>query len=271
MAFDDDYENGNLTITRGKVIFTPEDAAGVLLGGIDLGNVKMLTATRAQESKAHFTSREGAKLQDAEIPLGSSVALSLTTDDMGATNRALWLSGAVVIATQTSSASIVETLNNIEKERWYQLGRTDNNPGGDKNITVASVIFTTGPTTYVAGVDYVVDTEQGMIKFLASSAQTGWGTREVDVTYGRAASTRTQIVSNESSLGVKGELKVISNNPTGPNVDHLFPRVVLKPSGDLSLIMDPESTEFQTMGLTGTALKKGNLPYVITDERPVVA
>ena len=46
-----------------------------------------------------------------------------------------------------------------------------------------------------------------------------------------------------------------------------IPRAKIGPNGDFSLVNDPESTAYQTLPLTITALKKGNLALAYRDGR----
>jgi hypothetical protein len=88
------------------------------------------------------------------------------------------------------------------------------------------------------------------------------------ITYNVAASTRQRIETSE--IAKEGEIKVIAFNPHGPNIDYTIPRVKLKPSGDIALLQDPESTAWQTMGLMGEVLVRTGYAKVYKDNRPLV-
>lgn len=253
-----DTQSRNLTIPRGKVFFAKYLTGTQTPGPLrELGNCPEFTLTRNSETLQHYSSQSGLRTLDEEIVIESTMAGAVTTDDIKAENVAYFFMGEVTTKTQTSLTGEDETFASVKPGDSYQLGRSDSNPSGHRKV--ASVVVTKAPsTTLVAGTDYEVDLDLGIITFLLANT-------DLTVTYNVSASTREQIIAGETQ--VEGELKFVSMNPVGVQGDITIPRARIAPNGDFALVNDPESTDFQQMPLTISVLKKGNLALAYRDGR----
>lgn len=261
-----DIQSRNLTIPRGSVLVAKYLAGTQIPGPFrEFGNCPEFTLNRESESVQHYGSRQGLRVLDEEIAIQTTLASTVTMDDMKMENQAFFWMGDVDTVTVTPLTNQTETHAAVKIGDLYQLGMTDANPSGHRKVT--TVVVTDGassnPVTYVLGTDYELDADLGTIYVPAGSGADG---KAMKITFGVAASTREQIVTGEEQF--ECAIKFISDNPVGPNRDVIIPRARLSPNGDFSLITDPESTEFQTMSLSISVLKKGNLPLAIVDGRP---
>ena len=262
-----DIQSRNLTIPRGSVLVAKYLPGTQTPGPFrEFGNCPEFTFNRESETVPHYGSRQGLRVLDEEIPIQTTLASTVTMDDMKMENQAYFWMGDVDTITVTPLTNQTATFTDVKAGDLFQLGMSDANPSGHRNVT--TVVVTDGaassPQTWALGTDYILDETLGTIYVPAGSDAVG---EDLKVTFGVAASTREQIVSGETQF--ECAIKFISDNPVGPNRDVIIPRARLSPNGDFSLILDPESTEFQTMSLSISVLKKGNLALAIVDGRPV--
>lgn len=262
-----DLQSRNLTVPRGTALFAKYKPGTQIPGPFrELGNTPEFTLAREAETMPHYSSRLGFRTLDEEVAIEATLTGSVTTDDMKAENAAYFFMSEVTTVTVTASSNVEETFEEVKAGDLYQLGFSDTNPSGARKVT--TVVITDGaattPVTFTLDEDYILDADLGTVYIPVGSAAIGGS---IEVNYSVAASTRDQIVAGETQ--VEGALKFISNNPIGPQFDITFPRVRLSPNGDLALIMDPESTEWQQLPLSISVMKKGNLALAYRDGRPV--
>lgn len=258
-----DFQSNNLTIPRGVLIFAAYLPGTQIPGPYrQLGNCPEHTLTRADEKMPHYSSQRGMRNKDDEITIDSSLEGTVVTDDLKMENVRFWWGGEVEKITATAQTAQSETFASVKKGDLFQLGRSDTNPTGHRKLT--NVVVTDGatptPATLTLGVDYDVNLELAMVTFLLDKPT-------VTITYDVAASTREQIAMGDRQI--EGELKFISFNATGPEADTTIPRAKLSANGDLSMLNDPESTAYQTLSLSISVLKKGDLALAYRDGRAV--
>lgn len=259
-----DFQSRNLTVPRGKVLFARYLPGTQIPGPFkELGNTPEFTLSREVSKLSHYSSQSGMKTLDEELTTDSKLSGSLNTDDMRATNLALWFMGSVSTLVQ---ASITTTVQNetVDKGDIIQLGRTASNPAGARKVTVTSVTSDPTGTTYVANIDYLVNAELGLVEILPTGSIPNAG--DIIITYTATTASSTQIAMGD--VDAEGELKFIAFNPTGENHDLTLPRAKISPNGDLSMLSDPESPAWQTITLTVAALKKDNLALAYRNGRP---
>jgi hypothetical protein len=261
MAFND-LDSQNLTIPRGKALFHPFLTGTKTLdpkGSFDIGNVPGLTLSVDVQRKDHYRSSNGMMTLDNTFITKKEYSGALVTDDMGETNKALWALGQVSTVTATSLTAQTQNITGV-KGRTYQVGVSPANPTGHKKITVTAI------ASYVAGTDYIVDSIQGLVTIPTTS--TIPDNTALTINYSVAVSTRTRI-SAPDSTGIEGRLIVIQDNPVGANKDFIVPYIQINPSGDLSLIADPESDAFSQISLQCKVLKLGSYDYYYEESRAV--
>jgi len=115
-----------------------------------------------------------------------------------------------------------------------------------------------GSVVYTLDTDYTLDLTRGRIFIKSGGAITSPETISVGYNYGKVKYSR---ISVSSDTMIEGELHFISDNPVGENIEILFWRVVLTPSGDFNLIGD----NWETLGFDGEILidteNHPSLPY----------
>lgn len=264
-----DTQSRNLTIPRGKVFFAKYKAGTQVPGPFrELGNCPEFTLNRESNTLQHFSSQSGLRVLDEEIVIEATLNGSVTTDDIKSENVAYWFMGEVTNRTTTALTGESETFEKVKAGDMYQLGRSDSNPSGHRKVTTVVVNddATPTPNTLVANTDYTVDLDLGILEIVEGGGAVGL---DITVTYDVTASTREQIIASETQ--VEGELKFVSFNPIGGQGDITMPRARLAPNGDFNLVNDPDSTAFQTMPLSVSVLKKGNLALAYRDGRALAS
>jgi hypothetical protein len=260
-----DFQSRNLTVPRGKVLFARYLTGTQTPGPFkELGNTPEFTLSREVSKLSHYSSQAGMKVLDEELTTDSKLTGTLMTDDMRATNVALWMMGTVTTLSQSSLTAQVTNIS-VDAGDVIQLGRTSGNPAGARKVTVASVTSDPTGTTYVANTDYIVHSDLGLVEIVAGGA-IGDGD-DIIINWSAAAATSQQI--SVSDTDAEGEMKFISYNAQGAQADITLPRVKISPNGDMSMLSDPENPAWQTITLSISALQKDSLALAYRNGRPV--
>jgi len=253
------YDEDQLTIPRGRVFFDPE-VAGVNTGEQPLGNCPGVTVSIETTKSDHFSSKTGLRQKDKSVVVEVNRSGEITCDNITPENLAYFLSGSVEDVEQASGAVTDEALT-VRPGRHYQLGKTESNPAGVRNITSLVVKSADGASTLAAGTDYEADLALGRLQILAGAESFG-----IKVSYQRPAATWRRIKTGSASE-LSGALRVVSDNASGESRDYYMPKVSLTPSGDLPVIA--EGTDFVQMKFSLEVLKPANGEAIYIDGRPV--
>ena len=257
----------NYTLGRGELHFD-KFVAGTFnkTGERYLGNTPELNRTTESENLDHFNSDRGIRVKDKSIVLEKNDSGTFIADEISDENIALWFLGTQNIVAQSATASVVQNIpaNRVKPGTYIQLGESQANPTGRRNVTVATVTSDPVGTTYTALTDYTVDAELGRLYIVPGGAIDG--TDPLIVTYARAASTRSQIVVGAGTT-IEGALRFISYNPTGPRRDFYWPYVQLRADGDFAMKGD----EWQQLSFAFDILKRDGYASEYIDGRPTVA
>ncbi len=259
-----DFQSRNLTVPRGKVFFARYLPGTQIPGPFkELGNVSEFTLNRESAKLSHYGSQFGMKALDEEITTDSKLTGSLTTDDMRATNIALWFMSSATVLAQAAIAATAQN-ETVDKGDVIQLGRTALSPAGARKVTVTGVTSNPTGTTYVANTDYLVHADLGLVEILPTGSIPN--DAAIIINYTAAATTFGQIAVDDKDA--EGEMKFVAFNPVGDNQDLTLPRVRISANGDMSMLTDPESPAWQTISLTMSALRKDNLALAYRNGRP---
>ena len=257
----------NYTLGRGELHFD-KFAPGTFnkTGERYLGNTPELNRTTESENLDHFNSDRGIRVKDKSIVLEKNDSGTFIADEISDENVALWFLGTQNVIAQSATASIVENIpaNRLKPGTYIQLGESQANPTGNRNVTMTSVTSDPVGTTFTDLTDYTVDAELGRLYIVPGGAIDG--TSPLIVTYATAASTRTQIVVGEGTT-IEGALRFISYNPTGPRRDYYWPYVQLRADGDFAMKGD----EWQQLSFAFDILKREGYASEYIDGRPTVA
>jgi len=270
MPLTSDLGGKNYILGRGKVFFDRFAANAIVTattrgeGERYLGNTPEFSTTSSVENLDHYDSDGGVKTKDGSVQLSLDRSGAFTCDNITAENLALFFQGDASTLTQTAATGVVEVLNDVKHERFYQLGVSTSTPSGVRKVTNVVVKKGAGYTTTVtqAG-NYEVDEVTGRVYILSGSTDIPNDT-DIQVTYDIQASTRETVISKNQSI--YGAVRFVSDNPTGPNRDIYLPYVKLSPDGDYQLKGD----DWQVMGFQVEVLKKAsNIEAIYVDGRPV--
>ena len=222
----------NYVLGRGKVFFDPFVAGTqTRTGERYLGNTPEFNVNIASELLDHFNSDEGVRTKDDSVTLEITRTGSLIVDDISADNLALFLLANKSTHSQASGTAVTSTFTDVYRDRYYQLGQTASNPGGDRNVTNVTI---TAPGGLVLGTDYTVDLALGRVYLTPAASSIVDGTTDLTVTYDRPAQTRDLIVTS-SLVSAEGAMRFVSANPKGLQRDIYLPYVKLTPNGDFAL------------------------------------
>lgn len=254
----------DITLGRGELYFYPflTGTTTPSKDGRYLGNTPGFSLAASAEKIEHFSSDRGLKVKDRSVTLSVDYTGTMEVDNINVANLAAFFMGDKSTVTQGSLSAQTETFaaNTLTAGAYIQLGVTDANPQGHRNVTVSGV--TLNAVAITLGTDYEVDAAAGMVHLLGGVTQAELGQALV-VTYDVAATTRDRVVS--AGTEVKGALKLLSFNPEGTKRDYLLPSVTMSPNGDFALKGD----DWQVMSFNLEVLaKNATTSAVYIDGRP---
>ncbi len=248
----------NLTLARGRLYFA-EFAPGtqVAKGERFVGNCSEMTITTETNKLDHITSTHGLQVKDDSVVISNNRTGSIVTDDMSEDNISVFTLGIAQAIAISAGTTLNETFTDVVGGMAYQLGTSTNRPEGLRKVTGVTV------TGAVLGTDYLLDAARGRITVIEGGVLDG---DDMPVAYGNTAYSISRISAGSTER--EGQLRWISDNPKGPQHDHLFPWVKLSPNGDLSLV---SGEEWATLPLSIEVLEKdGMAPWYTTGEAVTV-
>lgn len=204
-----------------------------LTGERFIGNVTAFNISIESETLDHFDSTQGLRQKDDSVLLQINRTGALTTDNINADNLSLFIQGSSTTVTQTATPVVDFAINDIVRDRYYQLGQTASNPTGVRGVSAVTVTGPGGTPVYTLNTDYTLDAALGRIYIPATSTIPVGADLLVD--YTPTANSRDRISS--ASLGsIDGALRFVARNPKGPVRDLYIPYCSLTPSGELNFI-----------------------------------
>lgn len=260
----ENYGN-NYVVGRGKVYFDRfKNGSNNKTGEMYFGNTPEFTINTDTETLEHYSSEGGMRVMDASVLLEASQGGSFTCDNINEDNLALWFLGDLEVTAQTQQTGAKEVFNPIMRGRYYQLGTSDVNPTGVRNVTNfqmvkadASIAISTGSgditsiegaTVVTPGGNYEIDLALGRIYVEPDSPDLA-GNVQIAVQYDVEEQNRTTIIGKSNMI--YGALRMISDNPVGLNKNYFFPKVSISPDGDYALKGD----DWQVMSFTFKAMQ----------------
>lgn len=232
--------NKQYTLGRGRLYF---DAflpnTKTKTGERYFGNTPSLSLTIESETLDHFDSDDGVRVKDDSALLQLNRTGAFVTDNIDPENVALFLLGSASTLVQAAASAQTYALNDVKKDRFYQIGSTSANPPGLRGLT--NFVLKKGVTPLTLGTDYLVDLELGRVELLIGGTVVEGDdlTAEFDVT----AKNRTRIITSANAT-VDGALRFIATNPKGTLLDYYMPYVRLSPNGEYAL----KGEEWQQIG-----------------------
>jgi hypothetical protein len=253
-------ETKNYTIGRGDLFFAKRKADGTLSGERPIGNTPDFAFTVSSDTLKHYSSSQGMRVQDREVPVQTDYAASFTTDDVNPMNLEALLLGEASIVAITSATALTEDFTDVETGLTYQIGISTSAPAGLQNLDNISV--DKGATPLVEGTDFTVDAALGRITLLTTGSTVVDGD-DITVTYDRLAASQNRVASGATV--VEGALRFIANNPEGDNINYYLPDVKLSPNGDFQVKVD---NDWQKMPFKVSVNTPTNGSAIYADGRP---
>jgi hypothetical protein len=217
----------------GRLYFDPL-VSGVYQGERYLGQCPSFSINVEAERVQLFSSDgpTAEKLEDVVTQVNRSA--SITCHEVSVDNLALFFSGDVSTASQSSGTVTDEVHDDVVKGRYYQLGQSTSFPSGARSVSAVVVKDTTTPTpvTFVLNTDYTVDAELGRI-YIVPGGGIANGT-DLRISYTKAAKTWDAITSGNLASR-QGRLRYIEDAARGTNRDFYFPAVDLSPNGEFAV------------------------------------
>lgn len=252
-------DSKNLTLGAGEVRFARfQPGTYNHLGYRLLGNCPQFNLSKNSQTLEHRNSMGGLRRLDKSINLDLSYKGAIKTDDFSFQNLSLWMGAYIDGTTITASTGATYTIASPRTGFWYQIGQSAANFHGDRRIS--SVVVAHLSTTYVEGVDYQLDTANGLIYIIGSGAISS--STSITITYNIGGSTRRSLVATSDTI--EGELLFIARNPVGPSYNCRIPRCSITPTGDLSLITDGQFVE---MGFDISTLQRDDMQHYYLETR----
>lgn len=146
----------------------------------------------------------------------------ITLESDAATPANIVVSGA----TLAGGTDVTETLTNVERGLWYQLGKTDATPQGVRGVGSVEIAG-------LADTEYVVEPATGRIYIKPDAAGIADGVTDLEVSYGVSAAVEDVVIARGETI--EGEMTFLANNAAGTNRDYYWPYVKLTPDGDFAL------------------------------------
>lgn len=199
-------------------------------------------------------------LEYLELPYDTGTVLFTVGETITGAGGAAGIVTAVVGDATSGTLAVIKTNTTAFVDSEVLTGGTagsaavNSATGGTKGVSASILVQdATKTTTYVAGVDYEVNTALkdgaiGRIHFLEGGSIAEGDA--VKVTFGYGASTYTEIRAFNQTQ-VEGFLRFVSDNPAGTQQELQIWRCSLTPSGDTAMIGD----DWSTLAFAGEILK----------------
>jgi hypothetical protein len=171
------------------------------------------------------------RLADPVVSIQRSGTMSLRQID--SETLAKFVAGQESTFSQDAETAELHTITDVVFGSYYQIGEghPDAPEWGFRNVTITSILEDTTPL--VAGVDFELLPELGMIKFLEDAQDVSEGDTVV-ITYNVAAHSSAVVTSGEQG-SLRGSLRFVANNTEGRNLVYQMPLVDLTALGDMVL------------------------------------
>jgi hypothetical protein len=130
----------NYTLGRGELWFAPFlPGTQTPRGERYIGNSPEFNITVETENLDHYNSDRGVREKDESIALQTDRNGTFTTDNIDPNNLALFFFGSTTALTVAGGTISGEPIGPVELGLTYQLGTTENNPAGARNVSAVTV------------------------------------------------------------------------------------------------------------------------------------
>lgn len=217
-------DGDKVTINGQDITFVAADPTGmeVLIAGTIAGQATALANFINDMSSAlGVTASVAAAVVTLTAVAPGAAGNAITIAKTAATPANITVSGA----TLAGGTDATETLADVERGRWYQLGVTSDLPQGVRRIGSVTI-------TGVSADSFTIDADAGRI-YINEDATDIVDGDDLAVNYGVKAGVDDIVVARSDTI--EGEMTFIANNAAGSNDDYFWPYVKLTPDGDFAL------------------------------------
>lgn len=257
------FPEKNYTYGRYRVYFD-RFAAGTKVGTGQryLGNTPELSMTSDSENLDHFDADNGIRIKDDSMLLELNRSGSFVTDHISPENLAMFFLGTSAPLTQVAATAQPFNIAAAKPNHRYQIGASPTTPAGVRGISNVTVTSDPTGTTYVEGLDFTVNLENGGLVILSSGSIVA--DTPLIVTFDIAATSYTRVVTADNAE-IYGAMFLESRNPKGEKMDYFIPYCSIRPDGDFALKGD----DWQQLPFSFEILKlDDNTPSLIINGAP---
>lgn len=224
--------NKDYLIGRGRLFFDRFlDGTTTPTGEKYFGNTPGISAAQAITNLDHFDADQGLRVKDFTVELENTANLTFTADDMAIDNFELWWRGLATLETQIVGAPVDFPINDVELDRYYQLGATPALPWGQRNFS--AMTMTQGVTPIAAAGNWSADLPNGRVYINAEPADINAGD---NLTVSATPAAGTRMLLSDGLGTIYGAMRYISANEGKKKQRHYFwPYVKLSADGDMPL------------------------------------
>lgn len=236
----------NQVLGSGKLMFDPfKRGTRTPTGLAYFGNTPEFSLNNTTTAVDHYDSDNGPRVKDKSVDVSSESRGSFTCDNINMFNLALFFMGDVVKQTNAALTAEEDSIPDVIRGRFYQLGKSEAQPQGA--MFVDNVVVKKGVTT-IAAENYTVDLELGLLGIHHDAPGITDGD-DLTVTYDVDAGVQDVVISKGTPA--YGELKFNSKNYEGTQKDYTAPYCKISPNGDLAL----KGEDWQTVSFSVEFLK----------------
>lgn len=256
-------EAQKIVLGAGYLYFAANDADGNPQGERYLGDTPGFTITPSSENLQVYSSDGPVAELLEDITTQVTREASITAQNVSIENLAAFLVATAGTHDQTSDQVTGEEFT-VSPGHWYQLGETDTDYRGVRNVSNVAVTLDPGgtATSLTEDSDYTVESETGRIYIMPSGQVSEGATIGVD--YDTAEASWDTVETHQTGPA-RGKLRFVAANTTGPNRDVLIPSCQLAPDGELPLKSRDQQMQMQ---FALRVNKRGSMAQIYVDGRP---
>lgn len=247
----------DIEIGSGELFIDLYDDEGNLTGERYVGDAVSASITSESERLQVFSGTGQVARELVNKVRSIARTMTITLHDMSPENLAIFLSTKATNVVQVNEVTGAQAFSSndgaglnplvrigkINRGRWYQLGRTSDNPRGVSKIAKDGVSVKYGAadadftsiTTVIAADHYRVDPDRGRIYFKTSTPDAAIMAAVVEVQYTAAAPARKRVTTGEVTE-IVGAVRYLEDTATGEGRDYYIPRSAIAPSGEMALM-----------------------------------
>lgn len=224
--------SNNIVLGAGYLYFDKFDADGNRTGERYLGDTPGFEIDVQSTNLEVFDSDGPIAEKIRDIATQVNRTANIVCRNISSENLALFLIGEATTIDQGTSPVTDERIT-VQTGQWYQLGQSDTDPVGVRDVSSVSV--TTDPDgaagSATLGDDYTVDAETGRLYIVPGGAISD--DDEIGVDYTPGDVEFSQVATD--NLGAKeGAIRFVAHNTEGANRDAYIPSVSVRPNGAMA-------------------------------------